>query len=50
MQQPYYREDRRNYAPRYALLRDQFGYDSLDYDVRWLDPDYRPISYNGITY
>ena len=49
-QQPYYREDRINYAPRYALLRDQFGYDSLDYSVRWNDPDYRPVYNNGIYY
>ncbi len=50
MQQPYYREDRRNYAPRYALLRDQMEYDSLNYSVRWNDPDYRPVSNNGIYY
>ena len=50
MQQPYYREDRRNYAPRYALLRDQMEYDTLNYSVRWNDPDYRPISNNGIYY
>jgi len=28
------------YAPRYALLREQFGYDTLDYSVFWLDPNY----------
>lgn len=50
MQQPYYREDRRNYAPRYALLRDQMEYDSLNYSVRWNDPDYRPVVSNGIYY
>ncbi|MBR4472877.1 MAG: hypothetical protein IKS55_04485 [Oscillospiraceae bacterium] len=49
-QQPYYREDRRAYAPRYALLRDQMEYDSLNYSVRWNDPDYRPVAYNGIYY
>jgi hypothetical protein len=50
MQQPYYREDRRNYAPRYALLRDQMEYDTLNYSVRWNDPDYRPVVSNGIYY
>ncbi len=40
-QQPYFREDRINMAPRFALLRDQFGYDTLDYSFRWKDPDYR---------
>lgn len=49
-QQPYYREDRKTYAPRYALLRDQMEYDSLKYSVRWNDPDYRYIVYNGIVY
>ena len=39
-QQPYFREDRINMAPRFALLRDQFGYDTLDYSFRWKDPDY----------
>ena len=41
MKQPYYREDRKAFAPRYALLRDQMGYDSLLYSTRWNDPDYR---------
>ena len=27
-------------APRYALLREQFGYDALDYSVFWMDPNY----------
>ena len=27
-------------APRYALLREQFGYDELAYSVFWLDPYY----------
>ena len=27
-------------VPRYALLREQFGYDTLDYSVYWLDPNY----------
>ena len=40
-QQPYFREDRIHMAPRFALLRDQFGYDTLDYSFRWKDPDYR---------
>ena len=44
-QQPYYREDRITFAPRYALLRDQFGYDSLDYSVYWKDPTYRYVDY-----
>ena len=41
MKQPYYSEERRNYAPRYALLRDQMGYDGLHYSTRWDDPTYR---------
>ena len=28
------------YAPRYALLREQFGYGTMDYSVYWLDPNY----------
>ena len=44
-QQPYYREDRINLAPRYALLRDQMGYDTLDYTVRWNDPSYQYVNY-----
>lgn len=28
------------FAPRYALLREQFGYDTMDYSVFWLDPNY----------
>ena len=27
-------------VPRYALLREQFNYDDLDYSVYWLDPNY----------
>ncbi len=50
MEQPYYREDRKTYAPRYALLRDQFGYDSLDYTVRWNDPTFRYMAPNGYPY
>ncbi len=44
-QQPYYREDRINLAPRYALLRDQMGYDTMDYTVRWNDPTYQYVNY-----
>ncbi len=43
--QPYYREDRKGYAPRYALLRDQFGYDSLDYSVKWNDPSWHWVAW-----
>lgn len=46
-QQPYYSEERAHFAPRYALLRDQFGYDSLDYSVTWKDPTYRFTPYMG---
>ncbi len=42
-QQWYYREEWKNYAPRYALLREQFGYDSLDYAVNWKDPTWRRV-------
>ena len=28
------------FAPRYALLREQFNYDERAYSVYWLDPDY----------
>ena len=45
MQQPYYREDRKAYAPRYALLRDQMGYDGLQYSTKWNDPDYKFVSW-----
>lgn len=31
---------RQGMHPRFALLRDQFGYDSLDYSFTWLDPNY----------
>ena len=37
MQQPYYRE---GLAPRFALLRDQFGYGTADYSFSWKDPDW----------
>ena len=42
-QQPYYREDRAGYAPRYALLRDQMEYDTLNYSTKYNDPDYRYV-------
>ncbi len=29
-------------VPRYALLREQFGYDLLEYSVFWMDPYYEP--------
>ncbi len=45
MKQPYYREDRKAYAPRYALLRDQLGYDGLLYSTKWNDPDYKFVSW-----
>ncbi len=50
MQQPYYREDRRYYAPRYALLRDQLGYDGLRYSYPWNDPYYKQMQSNGYPY
>ena len=42
-QQPYYREEWKDFAPRYALLREQFGYDTLDYAVNWKDPTWRRV-------
>ncbi len=45
MEQPYYREDRKLYAPRYALLRDQMEYDGLLYSTKWNDPTYRFVSW-----
>ena len=45
MQQPYYSEERKLYAPRYALLRDQMGYDGLHYSTKWDDPDYRYLGW-----
>lgn len=50
MQQPYYREDRRYYAPRYALLRDQLGYDGLRYSYPWNDPYYKAMQSDGYPY
>ena len=49
-QQPYYREDRIGYAPRYALLCDQMGYDSLAYSVSWYDPDFKYLNAEGYPY
>ena len=43
--QPYYSEERKGYAPRYALLRDQMEYDTLNYSIKANDPFYqRPNS------
>ena len=43
--QPYYSEKRKGYAPRYALLRDQMGYDTLNYSIKSKDPLYRYVSW-----
>ena len=48
--QPYYSEERIGYAPRYALLCDQFGYDSLAYSVSWYDPDFKYLNADGYAY
>ena len=45
MQQPYYSEKRKAYAPRYALLRDQMGYDDLLYSIKRYDPNYHYVSW-----
>ena len=50
MQQPYYREDRKSFAPRYALLRDQMGYDGLKYSYPWNDPYYKQMKSDGYPY
>ena len=49
-QQPYYNEERIGYAPRYALLCDQMGYDSLAYTVSWYDPDFKYLKPDGYPY
>ncbi len=49
-QQPYYNEERIAYAPRYALLCDQMGYDSLAYTVSWYDPDFKYLKPDGYPY
>ena len=43
--QPYYSEERQNYAPRYALLRDQLGYDGLLYSTKWNDPTWQYVGW-----
>jgi len=43
--QPYYSEERQNYAPRYALLRDQMGYDGLLYSTKWNDPTWQYVGW-----
>ena len=43
--QPYYSEERKAYAPRYALLRDQMEYDTLNYSIKLHDPSYRYVSW-----
>ena len=45
MKQPYYSEERKYYAPRYALLRDQMGYDGLRYSTRWNDPNWKYVGW-----
>ena len=45
MQQPYYNESRKTFAPRYALLRDQMEYDTLNYSTKQNDPDYRYVKW-----
>ena len=49
-QQPYYREDRESFAPRYAQLRDQMGYDGLKYSYPWNDPYYKMMKSDGYPY
>ena len=43
--QPYYSEARKGYAPRYALLRDQMEYDTLNYSIKSKDPLFRYVSW-----
>ena len=45
MKQPYYSEERKGYAPRYALLRDQMEYDTLNYSIKSNDPLFRYVSW-----
>ena len=45
MKQPYYSEERKYYAPRYALLRDQLGYDGLRYSTKWNDPTWQYVGW-----
>ena len=49
-QQPYYRDDRKAFAPRYALLRDQMGYDGLRYSFPWNDKYYKQMKSDGYPY
>ena len=49
-EQPYYNEERIAYAPRYALLCDQMGYDSLAYTISWYDPDFKYLKPDGYPY
>ena len=50
MQQPYYREDWKRFAPRYALLRVQMRYEGLHYSFPWNDPYYKQMKSNGYPY
>ena len=43
--QPYYSEERAHFAPRYALLRDQMGYDGLLYSTKWIDPTWQYVGW-----
>ena len=43
--QPYYSEERAHFAPRYALLRDQLGYDGLQYSTKWNDPTWQYVGW-----
>ena len=43
--QPYYSEERAHFAPRYALLRDQMGYDGLLYSTKWNDPTWQYVGW-----
>ena len=43
--QPYYSEERAHFAPRYALLRDQLGYDGLLYSTKWNDPTWQYVGW-----
>ena len=46
-QQPYYSEERKNYAPRYALLRQQLGYDGHNSAAEFINwPDVEALGYN----
>ena len=49
-QQPYYREEWKAFAPRYALLREQLGYDGPRYSYPWYDPYYKQMRSDGYPY